>query len=173
MVIQSKNLVIREIEGNDASAMLEAMECPQVSEMYGNGLTDLEKVLSYIKVIENEYQNGKYRTFAIAEPQTNKMIGSITIDATPFFSRAEYSYWINRNYRNHGYATETVNAMNRYCFETLSVNRIQVMTSNPISEKVVMKSGMSYEGTLRQYFGLEGRFWDVKVFSILAEEYNK
>ncbi len=168
MNIKSERLVIREMEERDASAILDAMECPEISDMFCNGLGDIEKVKSYLDVIINEYKDGKFRTFAVAEKSTNQLIGSITLDVTPPFARAEYSYWINRKYRNHGYATETVNAMNKYCFDTLSINRIQVLTSNPISEKVVEKVGFVYEGTLKQYFGFNGHFWDVKMYALLA-----
>ena len=45
------------------------------------------------------------------------------------------------------------------------------MTSNPASEKVLVKAGMTYEGTLRQYFGMKGIYWDVKMYSILQSDY--
>lgn len=173
MNIQSQNLVIREIERRDAPDILDAMECPQVSDMHCNGLGDIDKVNSYVDVILNEYKNGKYRTFAVADTSTGKMIGSITLDITPQFARTEYSYWVNMKYRNHGYATEAVKMMNEYCFNSLSMNRVQVLTSNPVSEKVIMKAGFTYEGTLKQYFGYDGRFWDVKMYALIASEYHK
>lgn len=172
MEIQTTRLIIRKIEMADASSILEAMECPEVHQMHSNGFTNIEKVQSYIDVLSKEYNSEKYRTLAIAEKSTNQLIGLITLDVMSVFSRVEYCYWVNKKYRKIGYATETIIAMNEYCFNSLDVNRIQAMTSNPASEKVLEKSGMIYEGTLRQYFGMNGVYWDVKMYSILHSDFT-
>lgn len=172
MEIKCKELLIREIAKEDAKAMLAAMECPQIHSMYNNGFTSLENVTSYIDVILNEYQAGNPKTFAVALLKSNELIGSITLDITKMFSRVEYSYWINKNYRNRGYATELIKAMNEYCFRTLNLNRVEAFTSNPASESAVIKAGLIYEGTLRQYYGISPNFWDVKVYSMLRDEFE-
>ncbi len=140
--------------------------------MYNNGFTTIEKVQDYIQLILKEYQSGKLRTFAIAEKNTNKLIGSITLDVVEVFARAEISYWINKNYRNKGYATESIKSIIKYCFDVLSLNRIQALTSNPASERVLEKSGMLYEGTLRQYFRMGSICWDVKMYAIIKEDFS-
>jgi ribosomal-protein-alanine N-acetyltransferase len=172
MKIQTSRLSIRQIEMTDDEYIFKAMECPQIHQMHSNGFITVEKVKSYIEVLLKEYQSGKYRTLAIAEKNTNKLIGSLTLDVYRNFSRAEISYWIDKNYRNIGYATETVKAMIEYCFTFLSLNRIQAMTSNPASERVLEKAGMIYEGTLRQYFGMKNTFWDCKMYSLLRSDFN-
>ena len=172
MEIKCKDLLIREIKKEDANAMFAAMECPQIHSMYNYGFTSFEKVTSYIDVILNEYQAGNPRTFAVALLESNELIGSITLVITKMFSRVEYSYWMNKNYRNRGYATELIKAMNEYCFHTLNLNRVEALTSNPASEAAIIKTGMIYEGTLRQYYGISPNFWDVKVYSMLRDEYE-
>lgn len=172
MEIKTERLIIRKLEMTDDFSVLQAMECPEVHLMYSNGFTDIEKVRSYINVILNEYTQEKYRTLAIADKATSILIGMITLDITPMFSRVEYSYWISKENRNKGYATETLKAMHEYCFDCLKLNRIQAMTSNPVSAKVIEKSGMIYEGTLRQYYGMGGEYWDVKVYSIVRSDYT-
>jgi ribosomal-protein-alanine N-acetyltransferase len=148
------------------------MECPQIHQMHSYGFTTLDKVRSYIDVLLNEYKSEKFRTLAIAEKSSNKLIGSITIDVMKFFSRAELSYWINKDYRNAGYATETVKAIIQYCVECLSFNRVQAITSNAISERVLDKAGMMYEGTLRQYFGSVNSFSDCKMYAVLKSDFE-
>lgn len=70
-----------------------------------------------------------------------------------------------------GYATETVKAIIKYSFDDLSLNRVQALTSNPASERVLTKAGMVYEGTLRQYFRMGNISWDVKMYAILREDF--
>jgi len=171
MILETENLLIRQFEKTDDMALLEAVECPQIHQMYNNGFTTIEKVQSYINLLLQEYQSGKVRTLAIAEKSTNKLIGSITLDVLKIFARAEISYWINKNYRNKGYATEAVKAIIQYCFDVLSLNRVHALTSNPASERVLEKAGMIYEGILRQYFKMGNTYMDVKMYAILKEDY--
>jgi len=172
MILETENLFIRQFKITDDTALLEAMECPKVHQMYSNGFTSINKVQDYILLLLQEYKTGKVRTLAIAEKSSDKLIGSITFDVTEIFSRAEISYWINKNYRNKGYATETVKAVIGYSFDGLSLNRVQALTSNPASEQVLIKAGMIYEGTLRQYFKTGNVSWDVKMYAILKEDFN-
>ena len=133
MVLETKKLLIRPFKKTDDVDLLEAMACPQVHRMYNNEFTGVDKVRSYIQLLLREYLAGKVRTLAVAEKSTDKLIGSITIDVTDIFARAEISYWINKNYRNMGFATETVKAIIAYSFDVLSLNRVQALAGNPAS----------------------------------------
>lgn len=168
--IKTQRLMLRPVLLGDAQSILDAMECPEIHSMHSNGFRTMEDVQRYIEVLLREYENGKFKTWAIALKDTDLLIGSITLDTVPFFARTDLSYWINREHRNLGYATEVVKAMTGYCFDDLGMNRVQVLTSNPASARVVEKAGMQYEGTLRQYFGMNGNYWDVKMYSVLRDD---
>lgn len=172
MEIETSRLIIRKVEMSDVLFILEAMECPEIHQMHNNGFSSIEKVQSYIEVLLKEYSFEKYKTLAIAEKNSNKLIGLITVDIIEVFSRGEFSYWINKKYRNIGYATEVIKAMTTYCFNSGNLNRIEAITTNPASEKVLEKSGMIYEGTLRQYLKINGVYWDMKMYSILYGDFN-
>ena len=172
MKIETERLMIREIEQGDGAAILSAMQCPQVALMHGYGLTNLEKVKTYIDVLTAEYKTEKYRTLGIAEKQRDKLIGTVTVDRDKTFPRAEISYWIESDSRYKGYATEAVKAVITYTFQNSDIRRIQAMhfTDNPASGRVLEKAGMIYEGTLRQYVGMGDTFFDCKMYSILRGE---
>ncbi|MGI5899992.1 MAG: GNAT family N-acetyltransferase [Christensenellales bacterium] len=173
MMIETASLVIRELKMDDALPLFEAMECPQVHEMYDNGFTAIDNVRSYIGLIENEYQQGKHRTLAISERASGRLIGNITLDVIAVFLRAELNgYWIDKRWRGRGYATQAVKAMAAHCFDNLGMNRVQAMTSNPASARVLEKAGMSHEGILRQYIGMNGVFRDLSMFAILRRDYE-
>jgi ribosomal-protein-alanine N-acetyltransferase len=141
--------------------------------MYGNEFRNVDNVRRYIETLIKEYGEGKYRSFAIADRQTDKLIGMITLDVDKFFPRAELSYWIEKSYRNKGYATEAVNAIIEYGFLKRRLNRIQAMhfSDNPASGRVLEKSGMLFEGTLRQYVGKDDIFFDCQLYAILRSDY--
>lgn len=172
MEIQTERLCLRPVKQSDAQDVLSAMKCPEIHQMHSFGFTDLEKVRGYIGVLEREYGAGKFRTLAAAQKGTDRLLGLMTIDVLEKFARAELSYWISQEHWNRGYGTESVKAAMRCGFQTLALNRIQALTSNPASERVLQKAGMIYEGTLRQYYGMNGSFWDCKMFSALREDFD-
>ena len=48
-----------------------------------------------------------------------------------------------------------------------------VRPSNAPSKKVIEKCGFTYEGTLRDYFYIDGKYEGRMYFSILEDEYEK
>ncbi len=60
-------------------------------------------------------------------------------------------------------------------FEKINLHKVQicVKTKNPSSKRVIEKCGLTYEGTLRDYFYLDGEYVGRLYYSILKDEYNK
>ena len=76
---------------------------------------------------------------------------------------------------HNGYVSEALKSVISFLFESVGVNRIMAKhdTQNPNSGKVMQKSGMTYEGTLRQADRNNRGIVDVCVYSVLAKEYFK
>ena len=89
-------------------------------------------------------------------------------------ARAEMGYWIGKPYWNNGYCTEAAEAVLRYGFTELGLNRIYAhhFGRNPASGRVMEKIGMVYEGCLRQHVQRWGVFEDLKIYAILKSEYE-
>ncbi|MEC3022160.1 GNAT family protein, partial [Bacillus cereus] len=88
--------------------------------------------------------------------------------------RGELGYWIGKNYWGKGFATEAVNRMIQFGFIELGLNKIwaSAISRNRSSIKVLEKSGLRKEGTLRQNRLLLNTYEDVDVYGILKTEYN-
>ncbi|MEC2451271.1 GNAT family protein, partial [Bacillus cereus] len=73
-----------------------------------------------------------------------------------------------------GFATEAVNRMIQFGFIELGLNKIwaSAISRNRSSIKVLEKSGLRKEGTLRQNRLLLNTYEDVDVYGILKTEYN-
>jgi hypothetical protein len=67
-------------------------------------------------------------------------------------SQAEMGFWIGVDYWGQGFATEAGQAVIRFGFERLNLNRVHAhhMVRNPASGRVLEKLGMKREGALRQ-----------------------
>ena len=92
----------------------------------------------------------------------------------------EMAYALSEKYWNQGILSEAALETMRYCFEEYSteispVNRIQAhcKLENSASSRVMEKMGMKYEATHRQRVFSKNRFWDIKVFAILKEDWLK
>lgn len=64
---------------------------------------------------------------------------------------AEIGYWLGEEYWGRGIATEAVEAVTRYAFDTLGMARVyaDVFEWNAASMRVLEKAGFSREGVLR------------------------
>ena len=128
----------------------------------------------WIRKQREDYRAGRSVTFAIAQRNRKQLIGMIGLDLTEEHCRAEFGFWIGKPYWNRGYGTEAAEAVLRYGFETLRLNRIWAahFGSNPASGRVMKKLGMTYEGTWRQHVLKWGTFEDLCSYGILREEFE-
>jgi [ribosomal protein S5]-alanine N-acetyltransferase len=123
-----------------------------------------------------EYQEDKSVTFAITNKENGFLMGTISISVIiKEHEKAEIGYWLGKPYWHQGFCTEAANAIVKYGFEVLGLNRIYAthMTRNPHSGKVMQKIGMQREGHLRQYAKKWDKFEDCEIYAILKNEYNR
>jgi RimJ/RimL family protein N-acetyltransferase len=88
-------------------------------------------------------------------------------------AKAELGYWVGKSHWRQGYATEAAEAVVRYGFEQLHLERIHArfMTHNPASGRVLEKLGFMREGILRRELFRFGEFIDCELWSLLREEF--
>jgi len=115
----------------------------------------------------------KAANFAITLRAGASLIGAIGLSIDRANLRAELGYWIDRTLWGRGYASEAAEAMLRYGFEELGLNRLHAscLKRNPASGRVLSKIGMIQEGCLRQHVRHLGSFEDIQEYGILIEEY--
>lgn len=116
--------------------------------------------------------------YAIIYRENQKMIGTIdfhTIDHAN--DCGEIGYCLNRDYWGKGIMSEALREMISVGFDVLGLNRIEIrhMVENTRSEQVIKNADFRYEGLLRKrHFDLKiNHFVDIKLYSILKEEYER
>ena len=82
---------------------------------------------------------------------------------------AELAYLIAPAARGRGIATAAVDALSRYAFERLAMQRLQIRVDpdNAASRRVAEKAGYQREGLMRSALIVRGRRADVLVYSRL------
>ena len=133
----------------------------------------LKDAIDWISTHKLAYEKTGQLTLAVVLADDNLLIGAVGIIPGRGDDRAEIGYWIAVPYWNNGYCTEAARAIIEYGFEELRLNRIQArhFGNNPASGRVMQKCGMTFEGTLRQFFKKWGEYLDTDIYSILKDEY--
>jgi len=82
---------------------------------------------------------------------------------------AELGYWLGAAYWGRGIVTEAVEAVTRYAFETLGLERVFALpfAPNAASCRVLEKAGFTPEGRLRRSAFKEGQFLDQILYAKL------
>ena len=117
---------------------------------------------------------GKEVVFAVVTKTDMQLVGAVGLRGIDQeHSQAEMGFWIGVDWWGRGYATEAAQALLRFGFETLGLNRIYAhhMLRNPASGHVLAKIGMTQEGVLREWVRKWGAFEDVALLAILKKEW--
>lgn len=90
--------------------------------------------------------------------------------------KTEIGYWLSEPFQGKGITTQSVQALLRFAFEELGMNRIQIRCAvgNLPSKRIPQRLGFTFEGIERagELFP-DGHFEDLEVYSLLKHEYTE
>ena len=119
---------------------------------------------------------GRGESSASSTSKNSKLIGTCGFNR---FERSEarrgiVGYDLAKEYWGRGYVPEAMQAVVRYGFENLELNRIEayVEPGNRASVRVLEKLGFTCEGLLRQFAFYRRAVRDQLCFSLLSSEWN-
>ncbi len=127
----------------------------------------------WIATHQERYEKGELVNFAITLRVDQALIGAIGLQLTQQHASAELGYWIGKPFWNRGYCTEAAQAVVRYGFDVLGLNRLHAayFKRNPASGRVMQKLGMRYEGCMREHVKKWGVFEDRELYGLLSRDY--
>lgn len=175
--IETERLVLRRFEYSDNEAMLKYWIADEkIQSMYSEPVyTTKEEVKELLDKYIGSYEKEDYYRWAVTEKNSGECIGQIAyflVDSKNHF--AEIEYCIGADFQCRGYATEATKAVIGYGFDRMNLHKVQICTKtiNKPSKRVIEKCGFTYEGTLRDYFYMDGEYVGRLYFSILRDEYE-
>ena len=171
-VLKTQRLILRPLKVGDARAIYEYSNKPGFGQClkrkkpftrrdvikYVSGILNKEPVVYWVMLLK----------------KNNQLIGDCGLcEWNQQAQRAELSYAVSPDAWNQGYATEAALCVMQFGFENTGVNRIQAIcnSANSRSERVMQKCGLKPEGVLRQYIQCDGQPLDMKMYSILKQEW--
>lgn len=112
------------------------------------------------------FKNKARYVFGITLKESNEFIGEISLHLDNNNNLAQLGYWLGEPFWNKGIATEAAQAVLKFGFEKLNLNKIYATchVENKASEKVLLNNGMiknhtngnviQYELTIQEYEGI-------------------
>ena len=175
-LLETKNLILRQIEESDAYDMLEYARLDFVGPMAGwephDGISHTRTV---IKNFNRKPQVGGLGVFAIILKSQEKMIGTIELHTYIEGFKAELGYTINPAYWGHGYAAEASVEVLKWGFNILKLKRIECtcFTTNHNSQRVCEKLHFTFEGVRRKGYKLyNGLIGDLACYAMTDDDFK-
>lgn len=174
--LESERLMLRQFKYSDDKEMLvNWISDPTIQSLIFEPIyTTKKEVLELLDKWIGAYSNSDYYRWAIIDKSTGVCIGQIAIflvDNKNHFGEIEYV--LSREFHRKGYVTEAVRAILDFAFNEVDFHKIQVCheEGNIASQGVIRKNNFRYEGTLRDYFFVNGKYVDRLYYSMLKDEF--
>jgi [ribosomal protein S5]-alanine N-acetyltransferase len=174
--LQTERLILRRLTIEDTESVYNNWANDDEVTYYLSWPTHKDKNVTK-GVLENwikNYSKNDFYQWAIVPKAINEPIGTISVvDKNDDIQMVEIGYCIGRKWWNKGITSEALNAIIKYFFEEIKVNRIEAWhdIKNQNSGKVMAKCEMKCEGNLRQSRKNNTGISDHIIYGILLEEY--
>lgn len=108
--------------------------------------------------------------------EKENLIGTTGIIINKIHRKCSWGIFIgDKNYWGHGYGTDVLKTVLKYCFKKLKLNRVElgVFPHNPRGKRCYEKCGFKVEGIKRQAIKKNGKFIDEIIMGITKSDYKK
>jgi [ribosomal protein S5]-alanine N-acetyltransferase len=171
--LETERLILRAPSLADADSVKAVVNHPDIAKMTLNipyPYPD-DGAIRWISNLQSS--EAMHYNFLITMKDNGTMMGGIGIHPHERFKRAEIGYWLGLDFWNKGYATEAARRIIDFGFEELGLERIeaQFFPENPASRRVMEKSGMQFEGIMRNYLQKDNINKDNGVCAIIRQDW--
>ena len=175
--IETERLILRGPKTSDLQLVYDIHSDPDVMRYYGVLPYDSEeKAQKHLDWLISLHTEKKGLRPVITIKGEDTYIGDVGYyDYEKKHNRAEIGYILGKDHWGKGIMTEALEAMLRYGFKRMNLNRVQALIDprNKASMRVAEKQGFMYEGTFREYEFEYGDYIDLYMYSLLARDFNR
>jgi RimJ/RimL family protein N-acetyltransferase len=174
MELRTDGLILRPWWLDDVPAIVEACSDPEIVRwltMIPSPYTTRDAE-DFIGRAREDWERGDVFQLAIVDAETGRLAGSIAMRAMRF-DTGHFGYWVAREARGRGVATEALRALCRWAVDELGVKRLELVTDpdNLASQRVAERVGFQREGIRRSSLeSRDGTRRDSVLFSALPDE---
>ncbi|MCW2742712.1 MAG: GCN5-related N-acetyltransferase [Blastococcus sp.] len=158
---------------SDLDAVWGAFQDPDIALWNGGGVTSRVEAMALLGR-RLDWSSGDHASWAVVDPVTDEVLGSVSLHSIDRLQGdAEVGYWTAPGARGRGVAARAVDAVCRWAFEALPIDRIELChaVENAASGRVAEKAGFTYEGHLRRSYRYgDGLKHDELLWARLADD---
>jgi [ribosomal protein S5]-alanine N-acetyltransferase len=172
-VLESKNLILREITHNDVEEVFALRSNPDTMKYIPRPLAATqEDALEHISMIQGKIETNEGINWAITQKGNPKLLGIIghyRIRWEHF--RSEIGYMLLPEYHGKGIVPEAIQLIIDYGFNQMKMHSIEAIIDpdNQASARVLEKNGFVKEAHLKENEFYDGRFLDTVIYSLLQK----
>lgn len=173
--LETERLILRKVTKEDIEDMYLYGSDEEVSKyVTWNTHETIADTKGFVEFVLNKYENKQVSPWGIEYKENGKFIGTIDfVWWQPDHKIAEIGYVISKDYWGKGLTTEVAKELVKFGFEEMDLVRVQARcdVENIASARVMEKAGMTLEGIIRKGIFVKGEHRDLKMYSILKEEF--
>ena len=159
MLIETKRLILREMEESDYEDLAKMLQDDDVMYAYEGAFSD-EEARNWLNRQLRRYEEDGFGLWAVILKENGELIGQcgLTIQDIPDRQVVEIGYLFRRKYWHRGYATEAAKACREYAFHVLNVEEVFsiIRDTNTASRNVAERNGMEQVGSfVKRYRGVD------------------
>lgn len=174
--IETDRLVLRQITKDDAEDILKYLSDETVMKYYGlKPFKSIDEALEEIAWYQSTFDENSGIRWGITLKGHGKVIGSFGfLNKVPRHFRSDIGFELSQDFWGQGIANEALEAVIKYGFEQLNLQRIQALIEPPnnSSQKLVERNGFIKEGLLRNYEFTCGKFDDLFMYSLIKQDFE-
>ena len=179
--ISGHRVVLRGYDDTDARRVVEACS-DELTSYWLSGLPSpytLDDARTYIEGRREQHATAAGVTWAVADPEGDTLLGTISLFDLELGESAEVGYWTHPAARGRGLIREACGLAVRHAFVPadhggLGLHRLRVMVAdgNDASTRVVEANGFVHTGRIREGHRMrDGSYRDMRCYDLLASEY--
>src|SRR5258708_7856811 len=177
ITLSTPRLTLRFLNESDIPAAYEIFSHPEVMRYWSYpAWTDRSQAQEWLIHVQEGYHTGNALQLGIERNADHILIGTCTLYQFHVASRrAEIGYALGRPYWGSGYMQEALQALLRYAFQTLNLNRLEadIDPRNLASASVLERLGFVKEGLLRERWIVDEEFSDTAFYGLLRREWQQ
>ena len=169
--LETERLLLRQLQMEDVYEYYERLfgDADVSRYMLFQPHQDIGESLESLQRKLDKYEDGNFYCWGVTEKDDESLIG--LIELLRFDERdnsCSFVYMLGCNYWGRGYGTEMLQAVIKFAFEELGVERITAdhISKNVASGSVMRKVGMTHIGTVAGKYEKLGSSFDAEVYEI-------
>ncbi|TFH90300.1 GNAT family N-acetyltransferase [Vibrio ouci] len=165
-MIETERLVLRRLLARDDHDVYRYMSDPSVTECLAKKRMSRQDVTRFISDEDD--------ALAIVLKETGQVVGHTVVRQAIDSHSCQLSWVINRQFHRQGSAYEAGEALLKYAFDTLRIDRVSAsaQSCNLAGCALLRKLGMVYEGYFRQCISKSnGVWWGTHAYIMLKADY--